>query len=53
VEQVPQADGTTRTLRFTVKPNQFGAGGSQCNIIRTNPTARGRDTGAAKGASPR
>jgi len=52
IEQVPQPDGTIRTLRFTVKPTQFGAGGSQCNIIRTNPTSRGGDAGGQSRKAP-
>jgi hypothetical protein len=39
VEHVPQANGSIRTLTITVKPDRFGRGGSQCNIVRTNPTA--------------
>ncbi|ODV12552.1 MAG: hypothetical protein ABT20_03700 [Rubrivivax sp. SCN 70-15] len=39
VELVPQADGTTRRVSIEVKPNQFGAGGTECNTVRTIPTA--------------
>lgn len=39
IEMVPQADGTTRKIVIPVQPNQFGAGGSECSIIRTTPTA--------------
>ncbi|NLR71753.1 filamentous hemagglutinin N-terminal domain-containing protein [Novosphingobium sp. ERN07] len=39
IEMVPQADGTTRRMTIVVQPNQFGAGGSECSIVRTNPTA--------------
>jgi len=41
VEQVPQADGSTRSLTITVTPDLFGRGGSECNTVRTIPTARG------------
>ena len=39
IEMVPQADGTTRRMTIVVQPNQFGAGGSECSIVRTTPTA--------------
>jgi filamentous hemagglutinin len=44
IEMVPQADGTTRRMTIVVQPNQFGAGGSECSMVRTNPAAE-KDAG--------
>ena len=40
IQQLPQADGTTKRVTIVVEPRLFGAGGSECNIVRTTPTAR-------------
>lgn len=46
VELVPQSDGSSKPVRIVVQPNQFGAGGSECNIVRTVPqAAKGQEVG--------